>query len=57
MYILLALGLVVLLVVASLTSALLIGQALLCSRLVKTEEKSAQPASVNLNRHTQPLAV
>lgn len=55
MYVLLVLGLVALLALASLISALLVGQALLQSRLIETEEKSAQPASVSLNHHSQPL--
>ncbi len=55
MYVLLVLGLVALLALSSLISALLVGQALLQSRLIETEEKSAQPASVSLNHHSQPL--
>ena len=55
MYALLVLGVIALLALASLISALLVGQALLQSRLIETEDMSAQPASVSLNCHPQPL--
>lgn len=55
MYVLLALGLVAAVVAASLISVVLVGQALLRSRLLDTEEIPAQPATVNFHRHTQPL--
>lgn len=55
MYVLLILGLVAAVVAASLISVVLVGQALLRSRLLDTEEIPAQPATVNFHRHTQPL--
>lgn len=56
MYVLLAvLGLVFSLAIASLASAVLVGHALLHSRLIDSEAQPSPSASVALNRRTQPL--
>ena len=56
MYVLLALGLVAAVAAASLISAVLVGQALLRSRLLDSTEPPSPSASVDLNRnHPQPL--
>lgn len=55
MYVLLALGLLLVLASASLASTVLVGHALLHSRLIDDEAQPSPSVAVAPNRRTQPL--